>query len=291
MPNFKLEIREAYEKKYLKVFLKDLALLPLIKGLLEKLSSVKNVNITDNTKPDLTVYPSKLSDIDETYSEVNRSLNEHFHESRRPKIGFRLKEKSDQPYANKTSFDIRLGSNRNEIEEKTWWKKYHNHVYGGFTILGVVLSIIFFAYPRNDTNLPFFNDTYSVNNENWINSDTFDLYMDSKFPILDKNIYVGRSISELIVGGVNSSLLKIACKTEKGEALSVTYDSLKQEIMISFIGNKYIELEYKGFLYSLQQVLTDWEMDNDLSKTYFRYEIYLKPLTETSMQLQKANEY
>ena len=32
----------------------------------------------------------------------------------------------------------------------TWWQQYHNHVYGVVTVLGLILSIIFFAWPTSD---------------------------------------------------------------------------------------------------------------------------------------------
>jgi hypothetical protein len=36
----------------------------------------------------------------------------------------------------------------------TWWEKHHNHVYGVVSVLGVVLSIAFFAWPTGDDGAP-----------------------------------------------------------------------------------------------------------------------------------------
>ena len=51
----------------------------------------------------------------------------------------------------------------------SWWDKYHNHVYGAATVLGVILSVVFFVVP----NLPSDRDNQRAAN------DTSDLPGDS----------------------------------------------------------------------------------------------------------------
>lgn len=31
----------------------------------------------------------------------------------------------------------------------TWWQTYHNHVYGFASVVGLVLTVVFFAWPGN----------------------------------------------------------------------------------------------------------------------------------------------
>ena len=63
--NFDTEIRESFDKKYLKVFLKNISIIEEVQEQLSKLQSVKNVNITDsksknNPSLTLTVYPNRV---------------------------------------------------------------------------------------------------------------------------------------------------------------------------------------------------------------------------------------
>lgn len=81
MKHFTTEIREAFNKKYLKVFLKDLNHLEKVQTLLSNLQSVKNVNITANATRDITVYPAKVYDVNEMKTEVELALNNYFSSS------------------------------------------------------------------------------------------------------------------------------------------------------------------------------------------------------------------
>ncbi len=78
MPEYITEIREAFEKKYLKVRLKDNSKLEEVQNLLNNLQSVKNVNITKNKRTDLTLYPSSFFNINEVDSEVKVQLDSFF---------------------------------------------------------------------------------------------------------------------------------------------------------------------------------------------------------------------
>lgn len=74
MPDFKIEKRKAFDKEYLKVFLRDKTKFTTVRTLILGLQSVYSVNITENNETDLTVYPSKLYTADETIQELNISL-------------------------------------------------------------------------------------------------------------------------------------------------------------------------------------------------------------------------
>lgn len=75
---FKTEIREVFNKKYLKIYLKDATQIEKVRKLLSNLPSVKNVNITENREKDLTIYPSKVYDAEETEAEITFALNSFF---------------------------------------------------------------------------------------------------------------------------------------------------------------------------------------------------------------------
>ncbi len=75
---FDTEIREAHDKKYLKVFLRDISKIQDVRYYLSKLQSIKNVNVTDNTKKDITVYPDRTYTIEETETEVKIALSNYF---------------------------------------------------------------------------------------------------------------------------------------------------------------------------------------------------------------------
>ncbi len=81
--NFDLEIGETFDTKYLKAFIKDTSRLNEISAILGGLSSVKLVNTTGSQaagSPDknLTIYPSRVYDIQETYNEVEFTLKNYF---------------------------------------------------------------------------------------------------------------------------------------------------------------------------------------------------------------------
>jgi hypothetical protein len=58
MQSYILEKRESYGKFYLKAKLKDNDQLEIVQNLLTSLKSVKKVNITENERTDLTLYPA-----------------------------------------------------------------------------------------------------------------------------------------------------------------------------------------------------------------------------------------
>jgi hypothetical protein len=75
---FTTEIRESHDKYYLKVFFYDQSNISRVKDGIKGLSSVRTANITENTKDDLTVYPSPTCDIEETQQDVEQFLNKYF---------------------------------------------------------------------------------------------------------------------------------------------------------------------------------------------------------------------
>ena len=47
---------------------------------------------------------------------------------------------------------VASSSQSNRVEElttSTWWSRYHNHVYGAATILGLILTVIFFYVDKS----------------------------------------------------------------------------------------------------------------------------------------------
>ncbi len=81
--NYDLEIREAFNNEYLKVFLKDLNLIQEIQVLIEQLPSVRTANITAsqsraNPPKTLTVYPNRVYSTQEMMSEVEAALEGYF---------------------------------------------------------------------------------------------------------------------------------------------------------------------------------------------------------------------
>jgi hypothetical protein len=78
---FRTEIRKSPGEKYLKVFPHNLDIIGDIADGINKLPSVDHANITENYKDDLTVYPAKTSEIEETQQEVEQFLTEYFSEN------------------------------------------------------------------------------------------------------------------------------------------------------------------------------------------------------------------
>ena len=81
--NFDTEIKESFDKKYLKVFLKNISIIEEVQEQLSKLQSVKNINITDsksknNPSLTLTVYPNRVFSIEEMREEVISFLESYF---------------------------------------------------------------------------------------------------------------------------------------------------------------------------------------------------------------------
>lgn len=75
MKHFDTEIRESYDKQYVKVFLKDKSRLPEVQVTLGNLPSVKTVNITQNKELDLTIYPNRVYSAEETEKDIITTLN------------------------------------------------------------------------------------------------------------------------------------------------------------------------------------------------------------------------
>ena len=81
MADYTIERREIYGKEYLKVQLRDNDSLEIIQKLLSSLQSVKKVNITQNTRLDLTIYPAKFYEVEETKEEIISQLDSFFESS------------------------------------------------------------------------------------------------------------------------------------------------------------------------------------------------------------------
>lgn len=85
---YQTEIRETFEKKYVKVFLNSLSLIEPLQQLLQTLQSVKRVTITDSTSVNnlsktLTVYPKLAFSAEEVEDEIHYTLDNYFSD---PKI-------------------------------------------------------------------------------------------------------------------------------------------------------------------------------------------------------------
>ncbi len=83
--HYDLEIRKSPREEYLKVFVADLSQLESLQALLESLASVRRVNITESQsasspEKNLTVYPSRVYDINEVIDQV-RSYLDSFYQS------------------------------------------------------------------------------------------------------------------------------------------------------------------------------------------------------------------
>ncbi len=84
--NFDTEIREASDKKYLKVFLKDIQRMEVVRTMLLRLPSVAKANETpseskNNPNLTLTVYPKRVYDVEEMECEVVGFLSRYFEEN------------------------------------------------------------------------------------------------------------------------------------------------------------------------------------------------------------------
>ncbi len=124
--NFDIEEREVFEKKYLKVFIKDTSKIGDLRSFLQGLNSVKTVNITSSSSKDsppinLTIYPPRLYDIKETRAEVEIALNNFFDGSSLDPI---FKDEAISAISNKAYFQIidyiiRLGTDLEKFKELT----------------------------------------------------------------------------------------------------------------------------------------------------------------------------
>ena len=78
MSNYILTHREAYNKPYLKVELKNNTQLEVVQKLLNELQTIKNVNITSNKRTDMTIYPAKFYEPNEVEEEIIVQLDSFF---------------------------------------------------------------------------------------------------------------------------------------------------------------------------------------------------------------------
>lgn len=78
MADYIITHREAFNKPYLKVELKDNNQLEIIQKLLKELQTIKNINITKNKRTDMTVYPAKFYEPNEVEEEIIVQLDSFF---------------------------------------------------------------------------------------------------------------------------------------------------------------------------------------------------------------------
>lgn len=78
MPYYETKKRIISGNSYLKVFLRNNDKLETVQKLLNDLQSIKKVNITKNKIVDLTIYPAKFYEIEETEEEVISQLDSFF---------------------------------------------------------------------------------------------------------------------------------------------------------------------------------------------------------------------
>ncbi|MDE8604597.1 hypothetical protein M3I01_017195 [Marinomonas sp. RSW2] len=78
MANYIIEKRNMFNKDYLKVMLKDNTHLATIQKLLQEIQSISKVNITDNKRTDITIYPSEFYSAEETEEEVKIQLESFY---------------------------------------------------------------------------------------------------------------------------------------------------------------------------------------------------------------------
>ena len=137
MSYYESEEREAYGNKYLKVKLKDNDKLKIIEKLLSSLKSVKRINITPNTRPDLTIYPAKFYEVEETKEEVISQLDSFFESSEMDPVfnSTKLSELSDKAYTqiideiNKFGLNIeKLSSLKSKFDEEGYRDYFLPHL-------------------------------------------------------------------------------------------------------------------------------------------------------------------
>lgn len=78
--DYATEIREAFDKKYVKVFLKDSDNIDLVKSALEQIKSIHKVNITksqssQNDSLTLTIYPKKMCSANSVEKDIQKCLS------------------------------------------------------------------------------------------------------------------------------------------------------------------------------------------------------------------------
>ncbi|MEP0176881.1 MAG: hypothetical protein ABJH28_02840 [Paraglaciecola sp.] len=78
MANYIIEKRNMFNKDYLKVMLKDNTQLAIIQKLLQEIQSISKVNITENKRTDITIYPSEFYSVEEAEEEVKIQLESFY---------------------------------------------------------------------------------------------------------------------------------------------------------------------------------------------------------------------
>ena len=78
MADYIITHREAFNKPYLKVELKNNIQLEIVQKLLKELQTIKNINITNNKRTDMTVYPDKFYEPNEVEEEITVQLDSFF---------------------------------------------------------------------------------------------------------------------------------------------------------------------------------------------------------------------
>lgn len=123
---FDIEIKEAFEKPYLKVFVKDIDRIGEVQYFLDRLNSVGKVNLTKSNSRysppyNLTVYPSRVYDITEVRDEVKISLESYFIGSPvDPQfIDDTISSISDHAYFQILDYILRLGMNLEKYKDLT----------------------------------------------------------------------------------------------------------------------------------------------------------------------------
>lgn len=81
---FSTEIRNSFEKEYVKVFLLNMSDSSDVKALLESLNCIHRVNISNDGK-DMTAYPSKLYTAKEASAEIESALDSYYKSSDKTK--------------------------------------------------------------------------------------------------------------------------------------------------------------------------------------------------------------
>lgn len=294
---FQTEKRKAFEKDYLKVFLRDTSLNAKIKEILSKLQEVHQINITNNKREDLTIYPAMMIGIEELDSKVNYVLAEYF------KI--RLNQNYKQKEVSKTTSNEGTQINTNAIIErskegfitklKLFWLAYHNHVYGIITIIGVLLSIIFWVkpYTENSNKMEFMEvENAYPDTKDWTIADTLEFTFDGQtIPLFDNNINITKDIADLYIGGINCDLLDIGIKSLDGDKINAVYDTTQQRLKMQLAGDKIIQIKYFGKLFQITQKLTDFNLSGNIEDYYFHNEFYLEEIMKTTMVMKNIKEY
>lgn len=113
MFRFETEVREIFDKKYLKVFINDISKIEKIQTLLSKLQTVSKVNIPEsnnNQNVNLTVYPRKPYTVNDCKNEVDQALNDYV----RTKTGTQdVLSKTMQEYTGEDNGDSNIMSQKN----------------------------------------------------------------------------------------------------------------------------------------------------------------------------------